>query len=97
MTRDLPSDALPLAHNHCDSTNAESRITNAECRMPNERQIETLRIVHLQQLYDTTTPASNRVLKLSNTFIKLIYASYGLSYGLKYLCTSPSAKYFVHM
>ena len=22
---------------------------------------------------------------------------YGLSYGLKYLCTSPSAQYFVHM
>ena len=34
---------------------------------------------------------------LSSTFMKLMYESYGESYGLKYLCTSPSAKYFVHM
>jgi hypothetical protein len=29
--------------------------------------------------------------------MKLRYASYGESYGLKYLCTAPSAQYFVHM
>ena len=34
---------------------------------------------------------------LSSTFMKLMYASYGLSYGEKYLCTSPSAQYFVLM
>jgi hypothetical protein len=34
---------------------------------------------------------------LSSTFMKLMYESYGDSYGLKYLCTVPSAKYFVHM
>ena len=38
-----------------------------------------------------------RLRKLSSTFMKLMYASYGLSYGLKYLCTSPSDQYFVHM
>ena len=38
-----------------------------------------------------------RVRRLSSTFMKLMYASYGLSYGLKYLWTSPSAQYLVHM
>jgi hypothetical protein len=41
--------------------------------------------------------ASTRCFMLSSTFMKLMYASYGLSYGLKYLWTSPSAQYFVHM
>ena len=38
-----------------------------------------------------------RARRLSSTFMKLMYASYGLSYGLKYLWTSPSDQYFVHM
>ena len=29
--------------------------------------------------------------------MKLMYASYGESYGEKYLWTSPSDQYFVHM
>lgn len=37
------------------------------------------------------------VLTLSSVFMKLMYASYGESYGEKYLWTSPSAQYFVHM
>jgi len=35
--------------------------------------------------------------RLSNTFIRLMYESYGESYGLKYVWTSPSAKYLTHM
>ncbi len=41
--------------------------------------------------------APARTRRLSSTFMKLMYESYGLSYGEKYLCTSPSAQYFVHM
>src|SRR3989344_5918330 len=38
-----------------------------------------------------------RMMKSFSTFMYAMKASYGVSYGLKYLCTFPSVKYFVHM
>src|SRR5262245_27868580 len=33
----------------------------------------------------------------SNTFMNEMKASWGVAYGLKYLCTSPSENHLVHM